>query len=86
MIGEVHLSHLFTKVTKICLPRVSLGQGYKVLLKDGGIMVTCKRAEMFSMSYNKRIFVFNKDKLKEWAKANFYILPERAKKYIEISE
>ena len=44
------------------------------------------KTEMFSMSYNKRIFVFNKDKLKEWAKANFYILPERVKKYIEISE
>ena len=32
------------------LPRVRLGQGYKVLLERGRIMVRCKQAEMFNMS------------------------------------
>lgn len=35
---------------------------------------------------NGRILIFNEEKLKEWAKVNFNILPERVKKYIEISE
>lgn len=43
--------------------------------------------EMFKWSFdNERILVFNKDKLKEWAKENINILPERVKKYIEMSE
>lgn len=43
--------------------------------------------EMFKWSFdNERIFIFNKDRLKEWARANFHILPERVKKYMAISE
>lgn len=41
--------------------------------------------EMFRWSFDNRIFVFNKNKLKEWAKTNSKILPQRIEKYLNIS-
>ena len=46
----------------------------------------CSETEIFEWSYNGRILVFNSEKLKKWAKDNKLILPERIKKYLEMSE
>ena len=46
----------------------------------------CPETEIFEWSYKGRILVFNSEKLKKWAKDNKLILPERIKKYLEMSE
>ena len=46
----------------------------------------CSETEIFEWSYNGRILVFNSEKLKKWAKDTKLILPERIKKYLEMSE